>query len=49
MDYGNRNSGFWGSLVTYFDQHGLFTQWYWPEDCRGRIWNLFHGRGWRIG
>jgi hypothetical protein len=24
------------------------TQWYWPEGVHGKVWNLAHGRGWRV-
>jgi hypothetical protein len=35
-------------LLQFFDQHGLWTQWYWPEDVHGKVWNLFHGYGWQV-
>lgn len=42
------DSTFLGGLWQYFAPHGWATQWYWNEDTHGKVWNLFHGRGWRI-
>lgn len=44
-----REFGWWRSLACYFDRWGLLADWYWKPGCHGRVWNLFHGRGWRIG
>lgn len=46
---GNLNDGLIGGLWAYFAPHGWATMWYWPEDTRGKVWNLCHGRGWRVG
>jgi hypothetical protein len=36
-------------LLQYFDQRGLWTQWYWrPEGVHGKVWNLAHGYGWQV-
>lgn len=35
-------------LLQYLDQHGLWTQWYWPQGCRGKVWNYLHGYGWMV-
>jgi hypothetical protein len=35
-------------IAQYFDSRGLFTQWYWPEGSRGKLWNFLHGNGWRV-
>jgi hypothetical protein len=37
------------SLACYFDQRGLLADWYWPEGTHGKVWNWFHGNGWRTG
>lgn len=37
-----------GGLWEYFAPHGWATKWYWPEGSRGKVWNWFHGNGWRI-
>lgn len=37
-----------GGLLTYFDTHGLFRQWYWPENTHGKLWNFLHGNGWNV-
>lgn len=41
-----RNDGIVGGLWAYFSPWA--TQWYWPAGVRGRVFNLLHGRGWRI-
>lgn len=38
------NDGFWA----YFAPPGWATQWYYPEEVHGKVWNLFHGRGWQV-
>ena len=45
-----RRFGVLRSLACYFDTDGLFTQWYWPADqqIRGKMFNVTHGKGWRI-
>ncbi len=41
---GNLNDGPVSGLLAYFDQHGLWTQWYWPPGRRGRLWRRLHPR-----
>ena len=48
-EQGNVNHGLITGLPAYFDRHGIWTQWYWPPGCRGRLYNLLHGHGWKIG
>jgi hypothetical protein len=36
------------SVACYFDRWGLLTDWYWPARSHGKLWNFFHGHGWRI-
>lgn len=43
------NDGFFGGLWSYFAPAGWATQWYWTPGTRGKVWNLLHGKGWRIG
>lgn len=38
-----------GGWWAYFAPHGWATQWYWPEGTRGKVHNLLHGKGWRVG
>lgn len=47
-DRGAPNGGFFGGLWAYLAPAGWATQWYWPDGVRGRVWNLLHGRGWRV-
>lgn len=35
-------------LWEYFSPEGWSTQWYWPQGCHGKVWNLFHGHGWKV-
>jgi len=35
-------------IAQYLDQHDLFTQRYWPAGSHGKLWNFFHGRGWKV-
>jgi hypothetical protein len=42
------NDGFFGGLWAHFAPAGWATDWYWPEGTRGKVHNLFHGRGWRV-
>jgi len=35
-------------IAQYFDSRDLFTQWYWPKGSRGKLWNFFHGHGWKV-
>jgi hypothetical protein len=46
---GGLNDGFLTGLLAYFDQHGLFSQWYWCPGKRGRLWHWLHGRRGRGG
>jgi hypothetical protein len=48
-EQGGHNDGLITGLLVYFDRHGILTRWYWPPGCRGRLYNLLHGHGWRIG
>jgi len=47
--YGNVNSSILGCLICVFSPAGWFTEWYWPPGVRGKLYNLFHGHGWRTG
>jgi hypothetical protein len=48
MDHGDVNDGFWGALWSFAAPAGWAAQWYWPPGVRGRVFNLLHGKGWRI-
>jgi hypothetical protein len=37
-----------GDLLQFFGPAGWWTQWYWPEGTRGKVWNFFHGYGWQV-
>jgi hypothetical protein len=49
MPDGGKNDGFLGGLWAMLAPAGWATQPYWAAGTRGRVFNLFHGRGWRIG
>jgi hypothetical protein len=44
-----REFGWLRALAAYFGPAGWWTQEYWPEGRRGKVWNLLHGNGWRVG
>jgi hypothetical protein len=35
-------------LLQFLSPAGWWTDWYWPPGTRGKVWNLFHGKGWRV-
>jgi hypothetical protein len=35
-------------LLEYFGPAGWWANWYWPAGARGKVHNLFHGKGWRV-
>jgi hypothetical protein len=37
-----------GDLWRFFAPPGWATQWYYPEGVHGKVYNFFHGRGWRV-
>jgi hypothetical protein len=42
------NDGLFGGFWSFFAPPGWATQWYYPEDVHGKVWNLFHGHGWQV-
>jgi hypothetical protein len=42
------DTGFFAGMWQYFAPAGWATQWYW-EGSHGKVWNFFHGKGWRVG
>jgi hypothetical protein len=46
---GGDQPSFWAALWEFAAPTGWATQWYWPAGTHGKVWNLLHGQGWRIG
>jgi hypothetical protein len=46
---GSVNDGLLGGLWAFLAPAGWATEWYFPEGYHGKVWNLFHGQGWRAG
>jgi hypothetical protein len=36
------------ALWQFLAPPGWATDWYWPEGVHGKVWNFFHGYGWRV-
>lgn len=43
-----RKFGVIRSVICFFGPAGWWTDWYYPEGVHGKVWNFFHGYGWKV-